>query len=209
MTTRTYPREEAGVRPSGARAAPVGPAGPHFWARGPLDVVPLNRAKTRWRFRWYLERVDGMSKREALRAIYAVLHDPRGWARSGVHFVRTMDQAQAHIRLAIIPSGTSVCGANAAGCYSSTPGALPLAEVDVTYLRDPLTARIVLGMELCGHGCFRALDGYTAPHQPYGDGVLGTWAEARAVAGYPSDWEIAGVQQWLRGETPAAAIHDD
>lgn len=39
--------------------------------------------------------------------------------------------------------------------------------------------------------------------------VLGTWAEARAVNGYPSDEEIAGAQQWLRGETPAAAIHDD
>lgn len=205
-----YPRED--TAPAARAAQTIQAAGTpgvvHHWVQGPQDVERINRAGTRWRFRWYLERVEGLGRREALRAIYGVLNDPRGWKRTNIQFVRTLDPAKANIRLAVVTRGGTVCGASAVGCYSGGNGGKPLAEVEAEYLRDPLLARIVLGMEICGHGCLRILDGYTTPHQPYG-GVLGTWQEARAVDGYPTAWEIEAAKVWLRGETPAGQIHND
>lgn len=191
-----------GQRRAPALAAPDGL--PHHWLQGPQNVEPAGRG---WRFRWYLDRVDGADRRAATRAIYAVLRDPRSWERSGVRFVRTFDRRRAHVLLRIVRSGQTACGSNAAGCYSEDGASTPSAEIDASYLGDPVAFATVLGMELCGHACFRMLDMYTAAHQPTYNGVMGTWEQARALGGFPSDLEIEAAREWLRGR--ARWIHDD
>lgn len=208
-----YPVPEHAPRFVAAAGANPNPL--HFWTRGPQDVVPvkpftLGGQRFQWKFSWFLERVEGVSRRAALRAIYQVLRDPRSWERVGVRWVRTMDRARANIVVRVIPMATTVCGPGAAGCYSSGYEAdgKPVAELGVEYLGKPEFAELV-NMELCGHGTFRALDMYNPIHQPYVGGCMGTWSDARPYGYYPSETEIAAVKAWLAGETEARYIHDD
>lgn len=193
-------------------AAAAGTA-PHHWQQGPADVHPVKPftnggRRYAWKFYWCLDKVVGTSRSAALRGIYSVINAPQGWARAGVRWVRTMDPAKADILVRVIPQDTSVCGPGSAGCYSWGSSGKPVAEIGVESLGNPFELRVVLGMELCGHGTFRMADGYLKVHQPY-VGVLGTWDQARAVDGYPTDEEIAGAQQWLKGQTPPELIHED
>lgn len=195
-----------GVRPRGApRRAPTN--APHHWAQGPQDV---ERTKRGWRFRWYLDRAEGASRATILRAIYAVINHPRGWERTGVRFVRTMDRASANILLRIAPAAESACGPGSAGCYCDNCESKPVAHVGSEYLGKPGAFALILNMELQGHGCFRMVDSYSSPHQPYTTGgVMGTWEDAERTGYMPSDAEIEGAKLWLNGEVPAERIHDD
>lgn len=193
--------------------APVPASGPlpHHWEQGPQDVKrvrPFNERGRRFahKFYWYLERVEGTSRRQALTAIYEVLHHQRSWERSGVKWVRTYLPWRANVRLRVIPRDTTVCGPGAGGCYSWGTGT-PLAEVGVEYLGTAAFAEI-LNMELAGHGTFRMLDMYNEVHQriPY-EGVMGTWGDAAKTAYYPSDSEIESAKAWLQGR--AAIVHED
>lgn len=189
---------------------------PHHWQQGPADVTRLARPFTirdsagtprrmTHRFRWYLDRVEGTTRAEALRRIYQVLRHPRSWERSGVAFTRTFDRNAAHIWLRVIPSNTTRCGPGSAGCYSFYPGQTPLVEVGVEYINNPNVFAVILGMELA-HAAFRVADMYTPQHQPY-LGVLGTWSQAKAVGYYPIDDEITASRLWLEGR--ARYVDDD
>lgn len=190
----------------------------HFFkGPGPMNVeaVKPRRIKLRdgtsrtirWRFHWYLDRVEGTTRAKALRALYDVLLAPQGWTRAGVQWARTMDPAKADIVVRVIPQDTTVCGPGSAGCYSWGGGKPPAAEMGVEYIDRPGPWAALVGMELQGHGTFRADDQYFAVHQPYPYGVMGSWA-AMASAGYfPTEAEIQDTITWLEGNTPADRIH--
>lgn len=220
MTARRfgYPRGGPGPRPDGAQTRPAGTPNetPHFWDAGPGAARPLTRPYTyrgvryTHEVRWYLDRVEEASRWRALTAIWRVLRDPRGWRRAGLRFARTYRRADADILLRVLPQDTTVCGPGAAGCWSwsGVPGEVSIAEVGVEYLGDPVAFATILGMELVGHGAVHALDMYNPRHQPY-RGSLGTWEEARAVGGMPTDAEVAAVRAWLAGRADPATIHED
>lgn len=192
----------------------------HFFAGpGPLDMTPvkpravrLRDGRTRrctWEFRWFLDRVEGTSRTNAAKRIHDVLLDPNGWTRAGVHWKRVYDRAAAHIVVRAIPMDTTVCGPGAAGCYSWGYEAdrKPVAEMGVEYIDRPGPWAALVGMELQGHGTFRADDQYLAVHLPYVCGVMGTW-QAMACAGYlPTDQEVTDTVTWLQGRTPSERIH--
>jgi hypothetical protein len=193
-----------GRRARGFRAAPTDTV--HHWMQGPQDV---ERARSGWRFRWYLDRHDGLTRRAALRLLYGVINHPLGWERTGVRFARTMDRSRAHILIRIAPAGESACGPGSAGCYCDTSCEdKAVAHIGSEYIDQPGAFAELVNMELGGHGCFRALDMYNAVHQPYNPGgCMGTWEDAARSGFMPSDAEISSAKAWLRGE--AEFIHDD
>ncbi len=206
-TLATY--RQGGMR--GAEPVPL-----HFFANGPLDVRPVRPKYIRlrdgtyqrctWEFRWYLDRIDGVSYRTALDRLYDVLLAPNGWIQAGVHWKRVWSRDAADILVRVIPQDTTVCGAGAAGCYSWGQGT-PVAEMGVEYVDRPGPFAALVGMELQGHGTFRADDQYLAVHLPYPSGVMGSW-ESMAAAGYmPTGQEIADSVTWLAGQTPADRVH--
>ncbi len=204
-----------------ARASGEWPDGsvPHFWHGGPTTVEKLaapRRVRTRdGRFtscdhevRWFLDRVAGTTKVKALKAIYRVVLDPAGWIQTGIHFKRVMTRDEATILVRVIPSDATVCGQGTAGCYSYGYEAdgKPVAENGVEYIDKPDAWRIILGMELCGHGACRMEDMYTADHQPY-VGSMGTWNDAAKVGYRPSRNEIAYGRQEILGTVDPALVH--
>lgn len=203
--------ESQGMR--GSESVPL-----HFFdGPGPMNVTRIPRRRIRlrdgtyrtcsWEFRWYLERVEGTTRTKALRRVYDVLLDPRGWTRAGVHWKRVIDPARANIRVSVLPQDLTVCGPGAAGCFSWGGGRTPLAEMGVEYIDRPGPWASLTNMEMVGHGTFKADDMYFAIHQPHLVGVMGTWA-AMARAGYmPTDAEIADTMTWLEGKTPPDRIH--
>jgi hypothetical protein len=192
----------------------------HFFkGPGPMDVTRIRRRRVRLRdgtyescnfeFRWFLEKVEGTSRSKALRRIYDVLLAPNSWTNAGVHWKRTINRAQAHIVVRVLPMANTVCGVGAAGCYSwgYERDGKPVAEMGVEYIDRPGPWAALVNMELLGHGTFRADDQYFAVHQPYPYGVMGDW-KAMARAGYfPTEQEIADSITWLKGETPSDRIH--
>ena len=198
-----------------AAAAPSEDGLPHHWEQGPADVQPTNRSRTlrrgsgqaRWRFSWYLDRHDGLGRREALRLLYVVLNHPLSWERAGVQFVRTMDREAAHVWLRIAPAAESACGEGSAGCYSWGYEAKPVVHIGSEYAGDAGAFALLVNMELGGHACFRMLDMYSAAHQPYPGGVMGTWGDAARTNYYPSSAEITAAREWLQGR--AAHVHWD
>lgn len=201
-------------RPATGRHAAHGDK-PHFWERGPGALARLPRPiyargrRIEWRFRWFLNVVEGTSRAVAARSIYAVLRHQRSWERAGVVWSRTYDRAVADAWVNVLPMDKTACGPGAAGCYSwGYAEHPPLVEIGVEYVGDAAAWATILNMELCGHATFKALDMYNPAHQPYA-GSLGTWSEALKVSGYPTDTEIAAARQWLRGETPAELLHED
>lgn len=213
---RCYGYPLLGGAPSVRASAGDAQTVPHHWDAGPTSALPLDRPYTRagvrytHRMRWYLDRVEGTSRKAALAAIGQVLHDPRAWGRAGVAFVRTTKREEAQILLRVIPQDTTVCGRGAAGCWSSSgaAGEPPVAEIGAEYVGNPVAFATILGMELCGHGCFHLLDMYNPAHQPY-LGAMGTWGQAQAVGGFPTDAEITAARTWLDGKTDPRYIHDD
>lgn len=201
MTTHTTP-------PAVPATGPL----PHHWAQGPADVRPVRPFNERghrfeWKFYWYLDKVEGTSRRQALTGIYQVLHHPLSWERTGVKWVRTYLPWRANVRLRVIPRDATVCGPGSGGCYSWGGGRTPLAEVGVEYMGTPAFAEI-LNMELCGHGTFRMHDLYI-DHPELADtytGVMGTWGQAAKASYYPSDGDIEGARLWLEGRAPN--VHD-
>ncbi len=207
MKTITFPK----FTPE-RRAAPgqVVNTVPHHWQNCALKPLakPFTRGGVRFTHRmpWYLDKVEGCTRSVALKAIYGMLKNPKGWIRSGVQFVRVFKPADAQMMVRVIPQDTTVCGKGAAGCWSWDGAGLPVAEVGVEYVNDPVSFATVLGMELCGHGTFNMLDMYNVKHQPYA-GSMGTWQQAAVTNGLPSDDEVADARRWLAGQT--ANIHDD
>lgn len=160
-------------------------------------------------FRWFLDRVEGTSRSKAIAKIYDVLLGDRSWSRSGVHWKRVYNRADADILVRVIPQDTTVCGVGSAGCYSwgYEPDGKPVAEMGVEYIDRPGPWAALVGMELQGHGTFRADDMYFSVHAPYPIGVMGNW-EAMARANYfATDQEVEDTKTWLRGETPADRVH--
>lgn len=178
---------------------------PHHWEQGPQDVqrVPkfwIAKREYQWKFRWYLDKVEGCSRPTAIAAIYTVLRHPLSWERTGVRWVRTPYRERANILVNVVPQDTTACGPGSAGCYSWGRYGPPTAAVGVEHIYNPQKFAELVNMELCGHGTFRMLDMYNAVHQqePY-EGVMGTWSDAAKTAYFPSDTEIAAAQLWLQG----------
>ena len=188
----------------------------HFWEQGPLLVEPVatpyrlklrdgSRVTITHRKYWYLDRVEGTTRKKALDAIYGVFFNARSWARAGIHPVRTMDRNKATLLISIAPD--TVCGPSAAGCFSwGWPDGKERSETLVQYLDRPGPFATIFGMEFI-HS-LRAADMYTASHSGY-EGILGTWESAARCEWYPLQHEIESVRLWLRGELPASVVHDD
>ena len=157
-------------------------------------------------FRWFLDRVEGTSRREATKRLYDVFLDPGGWIRAGVHMRRVGDPAEANLIVRVVPKDTTVCGPGSLGCYSWRSGETPVAEVGVECIDNEPAWLVVAGMECVGHAVFRCHDGYIN-HTGY-QGVLGDWGGAEAYGFRPSPAEIDGAKAWLAGATLKAAIHD-
>lgn len=187
----------------------------HFFYPGPMDVKKVRPYTHKgWKitheFRYFVERVEGVSRGEFIRKVYEVLFDPHGWMWSGVRWIRTNDPAKAQIILRCVPDGQTVCGSGAAGCYSWGGGKKPAAEVEAQYVRDDFMMRRLVNMELCGHGTFRMMDHYTGSgHDATAyHGVMGNNRDAQhADHSVPSDQEIAEAKTWLAGQTPPDRIH--
>lgn len=188
----------------------------HHWEPGPQDVPKLSKPvyqrgrKFTHRYRWYLHEVRGTTRSRAAEAMYEVLHHQFSWERTGVLWTRTYDPGLAHIWVSFVPMSETPCGSGAAGCYSwGYHGRPPQADIGVEYMDDKGALAELINMELIGHGTFRMLDMYNAVHQPYAGGCMGTWADAARFGYYPSQQEIDCAVEWLKGETPAAFLHDD
>lgn len=203
------------------RAAGPRPEGdpPHFWPGGPVTHIKLpkpRRVRARdgtvltvgYEVRWWLDRVEGTSRQEAVKRLYDVLLRPDGWLQSGVHWKRVARRADATIIVRVIPADTTVCGAGSAGCFSwgYEPDRIPVAEMGVEYIDRDGPWNVITGMELCGHP-LSMHDMYTPQHQPY-LGSMGTWESAAKVGYTPTPAEIQGTRQWLAGLLPAAQVHD-
>jgi hypothetical protein len=192
---------------------------PHFWAGGPVTVRPLpaprlvrlrngKRIAATHEVPWFLDRVEGVDRRKAVKRLYDVFLDPHGWVQTGVHFRRVATRAEATLLVRVIPQDTTVCGKGSAGCFSYgfEPDGKPVAEMGVEAIDQDNPWHTVTGMEVCGHGAFKIDDGYTQQHQPY-IGVMGNW-EACAQVGYrPTRAEIAAAKQWLAGTLDTALVH--
>lgn len=191
---------------------------PHFWTWGPVTVerIEPRRVRTRdgkrvrceWECRWMLDRVEGVSRKKALDRLYDVLLDPHGWIQTGIHFKRVFDREEATILVRVIPQDTSVCGPGSAGCYSYgyEPDRKPVAEMGVESINFDGPWRVIVGMELCGHGATKMEDMYTSDHQPY-VGSMGTWNDCAAVGYYPTRNEIEHARQWLEKTIDPSLIH--
>lgn len=196
------------------------PAGdpPHFWRDGPVtaQAIPRRRVRTRagtyatctHEVRWFLDRVAGVSRARAIARVYDVVLDPDGWIQAGLHFKRVTSRADATILVRVIPQDETVCGPGAAGCYSYgfEPDGLPCAENGVEAIDTEGPWRVIVGMELCGHGGVKMEDMYTADHQPY-TGSMGDWSACARVGYRPTRAEIEGARQWLAGTIDPARIH--
>ena len=178
-----------------------------FQGPGPMDVEPHGKG---WKFHYFLDKVEGATRKEALAAIRRVLKDPKGWARTGVRWVHTTDQAKANIIVNVVPQDSSPCGKGSAGCYS-WGGDKPQADLGVEHINDASTFAELVNMEICGHGTFRMTDMYQGdPHSPATYvGVMGTWAGVAKASNEPSEQEIISAQQWLAGLVDPARIHND
>ena len=218
MNTRTLPNQGGGMTlvATDPRLSPTVP--PHHFFQGPMDVLPAglddyllrlrdgSKVRITHRFYWYLDRVEGTTRRKALKRLYDHLLHPQGWAQMGIHWVRTTDRELAQVWVRVLPQDTSVCGPGSAGCYSWGYDARPVAEVGVEYIDREGPWNVLVGMELCWHGTVRGDDMYLAPHQPY-YGSMGTWANAAAVNYLPVPAEIQSGKEWLAGQVPADRIH--
>ncbi len=191
---------------------------PHFWTGGPVSFVPLaaprrvrlrdgTRQSVGYEVRWYLDRVEGVTRGTALRRLYDVLLRPDGWVQCGCHWRRVMRREQATILVRVIPADGTVCGAGSLGCFSWGYEAdrLPVAEMGIETIDDDGPWNVVTGMELQAHP-LNLEDHYDARHQPY-LGSLGTWRSAAAVGFVPTQAEIAGARDWLAGTVDPERIH--
>lgn len=191
---------------------------PHHWSTGPLDVTRLDaprRVRLRdgttrqveWEFKWFLDRVEGTDRKTAIKRLYDVFLHPNGWTRAGVRWKRTLDRAQAHIVVRVIPQDTSVCGPGSAGCYSwgYEADGKAVAENGVEHIDRDGPWRVIVGMEVQGHGTFRVHDGYI--NHPGYEGVMGSWESVARFDFSPSEAEIQGAVMWLAGQTPAEMVH--
>lgn len=198
------------------------PAGstPHFWTNGPIAVRPLlaprtirthggGKARVTHEVPWFLDRVEGMSRSAALRRLYDVLLDPDGWVQVGVHWKRVLTREAATILVRVIPQDSSVCGPGSAGCYSYgfEPDGKPVAECGIESIGHEGPWRIIVGMELCGHGSFKMEDMYTPDHIQGYVGSMGTWEAAAKVGFRPTSGEIIAARQWLDGKIDPALVH--
>lgn len=205
----THPHDEKEQQVLDVVTPVVDPSTPvHFFSGpGPLDVTKTRRG---WRFYWYLDKVEGVDRRKARRAIRKVLRHPRGWKRTGVKWVRTMDPTKANILVSVIPQDTSPCGKGSAGCYSWGNGT-PRADLGVEHIDHADMFAELVNMEICGHGTFRMTDMYQGEgHNPdtY-RGVMGTWAGSKLTGYMPSDQEIQSAIDWLHGVIDPSRIHWD
>lgn len=216
MRSRAVPFPPAGL-PRGMRARGDEPAGdpPHFFRGNATTFAALDRPRrVRLRdgstiratheVRWFLDRVRGVGRREALRRLYDVLLHPAGWTRAGVHFRRVSRREEATLLVRVIPSAETACGKGAAGCYSWGDG-LPVAEVGVELIGDEGPWQVVVGMEVCAHPLSMD-DMYTREHQPY-RGVLGGWEGAAAVGFVPTRAETGGMREWAAGTVDPRRVH--
>lgn len=210
------PPPPPGIEDRRALAAPGPGTPPHHWEPGPGAVRRLPRprrvrlrdgttAEVTHEYRWYLDRVEGCTRRQAVARLYDVLLHPQGWIRSGVYWRRTFDRGDADIWVRVIPQDTTVCGPGSAGCFSWGYEDRPVAEMGVESIGREGPWRVIVGMEVCGHGTFAMHDGY-ANHGDYA-GSLGAWQSAAAFGFLPSQAEIDAARAWLAGTTPAVAIH--
>lgn len=199
-----------GGGPLAATTRPAPTNSVHHWQQGPADLIPLNKARTRWKFLWYLDSHPGLTRKQALALLYGVINHPLSWERAGVQFARTMDARKANVWVRVAPASNSACGPGSAGCYSWGHDATtdkPVVHIGSEYVGDPGAWAVLVNMELGGHACFRMLDMYNPVHQPYQGGVMGTWGDAARTSFFPSQLEIDAAKAWLRGE--AKYVHDD
>ncbi len=193
---------------------------PHFWREGPVTVRPLatprlvrmrngKRMAATHEVPWFLDRVKGATRRQALRRLYDVLLDPQGWIQAGIHWRRVMTREEATILVRVIPQDTSVCGPGSAGCYSYgyEPDGKPVAENGVEAIDRAGAWDIIVGMELCGHGSVKMEDMYTPDHVQGYVGSMGTWEAAKQVGFRPTKAEITAAKQWLAGTLDPALVH--
>ena len=207
------PRMAPGARPAHVQGDP-----PHFWRGGPVTWRKLPKPRrvrarggtvlpAQYEVRWFLERVQGTSRATAAKRLHDVLLNPHGWLQAGVHWKRVARRDQATIIVRVIPAGQTVCGGNAAGCFSwgFEADGLPAAENGVEYIDNDGAWNVIVGMELCAHP-LSADDMYDARHQPY-LGVLGVWQSAAQVGYVPTRAEIAGVRAQLDGTIDPKLVH--
>ena len=186
---------------------------PHHWSQGPMDVEPLNAARTRWQFRWWLEpgehvgalgQPNSASDDYIARNVDFVLNQvPGTWGkRTGVQFVQVGRLQAAHITLRIsnaIPPGATMW---APGWNFTDAQGRNIAQISPSMLyANTLLLLYVVGMEMVGHGCFRMHDMYTPNHSPY-VGAMGNWHPADPYTALPSDDEAEDAQLWLQGLAP-------
>ena len=175
-----------------------------------MDVDPLNRARTRWQFRWWLEPgpgVDALGEDNIARQVDIVLNKVQSsWgATTGVAFVQVPRRELAHIVLRFsdtTPPGAAGWGA---GWYYWDPMiGWPVAQIttQIGVFDDIMMFAYLVGMEMVGHGCFRMHDMYTSQHLPY-VGAMGSWHPADPWTAFPSASEIAAAKEWLQGR----AVH--
>ena len=187
----------------------------HHWAQGPQDVLKVAPFTARrqdgphryeWKFYWYLDRLNGTTKQQALTAIYDVLRNPQSWERTGVRWVCTQDKRKANILVSVIPMNGTYCGQGAAGCYCENCESQATSELGAEYQGSSSFAELV-NMELCGHGTFRMHDMYTGPAHAGYEGVMGTWESAGKTQYYPTDDEIEWAKLWLDGQAQYVHPH--
>jgi hypothetical protein len=177
-----------------------------------MDVESLNRARTRWQFRWFLEGgIDGVDETDDHIAASVDFVLRQGWAKTGVEFVQVGSLAVAHIVLRLTDAAPPAWPNIPWGpgwYYRDDSINKNVAQVSARpeYFRESRKWAYLVGMEMVGHGCFRMWDMYTAEHAPYLLGVMGDWEAALANSGLPTPTEIECAKAWLRSE--AVHVHD-
>jgi len=184
----------------------------HFWSQGPLDVIKLDEPVEKngitytHKFYWHLLRVKDVDYDVAKRSIRDILRSSYGWARAGVMYLHTKDPEKANILVEVVPAAETACGANSAGCYAwNMDSPKPVASMDPRYFHEHHFWRVLVNMEIGGHGTFRMWDMYMPNHQPYTHGVMGTADVADRNHGWPSAGEIDAAKKWLAGQ--ASNVH--
>lgn len=192
----------------------------HHWDQGPGRVTPAPARRlrlrgggavtTRWRVRWFLDRVEGCTRSQAMRALYDVLLHAKGWTRAGVHLARTARFAEAELLVRVIPASTTRCGTGAAACFSwgFESHNKPVVELGVEYLGTPEFANLI-NHEL-GHALYAMHDMYARPgvsgHSGF-EGVMGEWASSAKSGYYPNENEVLWAKEWLQGKAQYVHQH--
>ena len=184
----------------------------HGWVNSTYLAIP----ETEWRasdfppitheWRWYLEDSGGLDPEKVRKALNAILQDPRGPLRAGIHVMEVNSPAEADILVRMVDDPCN----GAAGCYYKQQGQKARCDIGKKWFDTQWLSRVWIH-EATGHGALRSYDHYNgAPEYPRPDysGIMGNWQDHYGDHAWPDEDDIENWIAWLKGTSPYVFVSD-